>query len=149
MAKATRPASNGGNTPEGNQPPAPPAQPQTPPAVTHKDPEPEEVEDDRDPEFIQVPTDQWQVRVKKEQRKVPITNDPYVIITGFDLFRLTRTTMLEPHNSKHLNEYAKGIPTHDDFGTLYLPAGKYKQGDIITYADVFPGEEQAFTRGEL
>jgi hypothetical protein len=75
-----------------------------------------------DPQYIQEPTEQWQVRAKREQRKVPLTGEVYTILQEFELFRLIRTTMLEPANSKHLNDYAKGIPTGNDFGTLYLPA---------------------------
>lgn len=82
--------------------------------------------------------DIFQVRPNKVQKQDPRTRQQWTEIEYFELYRLKKSTRVEPHLAKDLNAFAEGIPTNNDFGELFLPKGKYKEGDRVRFSEVYP-----------
>lgn len=85
--------------------------------------------------------DIFQVRIKKVNKEDRRTRQQWTEIEGFELYRKKKTVRVEPQVASDLNAYAEGIPSHNDFGELYMPAGKYKDGDQVSFPDVYPDKD--------
>jgi phage major head subunit gpT-like protein len=82
--------------------------------------------------------DEFEAFIRKENKFNPYVRKNEQIITGWELGKKLRSTLIEPHLAKELNAFAHGMDNHGGDGgrgKIYLPQGQYNRGDILKYED--------------